>query len=81
MPESRTRKRKDGRRPGPRPTATQAARKKGPSPTWYVVTMFGLMGLGVLAVVARYVFNLDYLFLIGGLVALAAGFLMTTNYR
>jgi hypothetical protein len=27
------------------------------------------------------VFQLDYLVLIGGLVALAAGFLMTTNYR
>ncbi len=43
--------------------------------------MFGLMGIGVLAVVARYVFQLDYLVLIGGLVFLAAGFLMTTNYR
>jgi Cell division protein CrgA len=80
MPESKTRKKK-GARPQQPYRATPSAKKKPPSPTWYVVTMFGLMGIGVLAVVARYVFQLDYLVLIGGLVALAAGFLMTTNYR
>jgi hypothetical protein len=80
MPESKTRKKKGARPPQPY-RATPSAKRKSPSPTWYVVTMFGLMGIGVLAVVARYVFQLDYLVLIGGLVALAAGFLMTTNYR
>ena len=80
MPESKTRKKK-GARPQQPYRATPSVKKKPPSPTWYVVTMFGLMGIGVLAVVARYVFQLDYLVLIGGLVALAAGFLMTTNYR
>jgi hypothetical protein len=39
------------------------------------------MGIGVLGVIARFVFELPQYFLFGGLVAIAAGFLMTTNYR
>jgi hypothetical protein len=43
--------------------------------------MAGLMVIGVLLVLIRFVFELDQLVLVVGLVAIAAGFLMTTNYR
>ena len=52
-----------------------------PSPTWYVAVMAGLMVLGTLLVLARFVFRLDQYFLIVGLGLIAAGFFMTTNYR
>jgi hypothetical protein len=39
------------------------------------------MGVGVLGVIARFVWELPQYFLFGGLIAIAAGFLMTTNYR
>ncbi|HEY7564475.1 MAG TPA: cell division protein CrgA [Acidimicrobiia bacterium] len=81
MPESKRRKKKKpsrGRMPVP---ATTAAKTKEPSPTWYVILMAGLMGIGVLGVLARFIFQLPQYWLIGGLVAIAAGFLMTTNYR
>jgi hypothetical protein len=80
MPESKRRKTRS--RPPSRPvTAAAAVRAKGPSPTWYVALMAGLMGVGVVGVLARFVFQLPQFWLIGGLVAIAAGFLMTTNYR
>ncbi|HJU51314.1 MAG TPA: cell division protein CrgA [Acidimicrobiia bacterium] len=82
MPESKRRKTKRG--PSPLAAATAAASKaksKEPSPTWYVALMSGLMGLGVLAVLARFIFNWNQFWLIGGLVAIAVGFLMTTNFR
>ena len=42
MPKSKVRKKKG--RPGrPTPLSTPASKVKGESPTWYVVTMFGLM--------------------------------------
>ncbi len=62
-------------------SAAAEARSKEPSPTWYVVVMAGLMVIGVILVLVRFVFQLDQLVLVGGLVAIAAGFLMTTNYR
>lgn len=43
--------------------------------------MAGLMVAGVLMVLVRFIFSLDQLFLVGGLGLIAAGFLMTTNYR
>ncbi len=43
--------------------------------------MAGLMVVGVILVLIRFVFELDQLVLVVGLVAIAAGFLMTTNYR
>ena len=54
---------------------------KDPSPTWYVALMAGLMVLGVILVLLRFVFEWDQIVLVAGLVAIAAGFLMTTNYR
>jgi hypothetical protein len=81
MPESKRRKTKKTARPRPVASAVATAKAKGPSPTWYVVLMAGLMGAGVLGVIARFVWELPQYFLFGGLVAIAAGFLMTTNYR
>ena len=82
MPESKRRKTKKPTRPRvTAPSAVAVAKAKGPSPTWYVVLMAGLMGIGVLGVIARFVFELPQYFLFGGLVVIAAGFLMTTNYR
>lgn len=79
MPESKRRKPKN---PPVSAAATQAAAKaKDPSPTWYVALMAGLMVLGVILVLLRFVFEWDQTILIVGLVAIAAGFLMTTNYR
>lgn len=63
------------------PAAQAAAKSKDPSPTWYVVLMAGLMVVGVLLVLARFVFQWDQLVMFGGLVAIAVGFAMTTNYR
>lgn len=82
MPESKGRKTKKGGG-NRRPTQTTAQKQaKLPSPRWYVWTMFGLMGAGVITVLLRYVvFTSNNLVLIGGLTALAAGFLMTTSYR
>jgi hypothetical protein len=76
MPESKRRK------PKSRPQATATAIKaKDPSPTWYVAIMAGLMIAGVLLVLLRFVFQWDQMVMIAGLVAIAGGFLMTTNYR
>ena len=80
MPESKRRKTKS-RPPSAQASAAEAARAKQPSPTWYVALMAGLMVVGVLLVLLRFVFELDQLVLVAGLVAIAAGFLMTTNYR
>lgn len=79
MPESRRRKPKN--RPQSARAAEAAAKAKDPSPTWYVATMAGLMVVGVVLVLARFIFRLPQPTLLVGLGAIAAGFLMTTNYR
>lgn len=78
MPESKRRK------PKSRPQsqrAAQAAKEKDPSPTWYVAVMAGLMVVGVVLVLLRFILQMDQLWLVAGLGAIAVGFLMTTNYR
>lgn len=79
MPESKRRKPRNA--PVSAKAAQAAVKAKDPSPTWYVAVMAGLMVLGVILVLLRFVFEWDQTVLIGGLVAIAAGFLMTTNYR
>ena len=79
MPESKRRKPKN--RPQSQQAIAEAAKAKDPSPTWYVAVMAGLMVAGVILVLLRFVMQWDQLVLIGGLGAIAAGFLMTTNYR
>ena len=81
MPESKRRKPKYSGPTRPSKSSATSSRSRLPSPTWYVVTMAGLMGVGVLLVLIRFVFALGQVYLIVGLVLIAAGFLMTTNYR
>jgi uncharacterized membrane protein HdeD (DUF308 family) len=81
MPESKRRK---PRHTGPTKSKKETlnpTRSKPPSPTWYVIAMTGLMGIGVVLVIARFVFSFDTWVTILGLSLIAAGFLMTTNYR
>ncbi|MGH8952749.1 MAG: cell division protein CrgA [Acidimicrobiia bacterium] len=79
MPESKRRKPKNP--PISAAAAQTAAKSKEPSPTWYVALMSGLMVVGVVLVLLRFVLEWDQVILVVGLVAIAAGFLMTTNYR
>jgi len=79
MPESKRRKPKS--RPPSKQALAAAAKQKEPSPTWYVVLMAGLMVVGVILVLIRFILELDQIVLVAGLGAIAAGFLMTTNYR
>ncbi|MGB7861469.1 MAG: cell division protein CrgA [Acidimicrobiia bacterium] len=79
MPESKRRKPKN--RPQSQQAVATSAKSKEPSPTWYVAIMAGLMGLGVILVLLRFIFQWDQIMLVVGLAAIAAGFLMTTNYR
>jgi hypothetical protein len=77
MPESKRRKPKNR----PQSQIEAATKAKDPSPTWYVALMAGLMVVGVLLVLARFIFQWPQTVLLAGLGAIAAGFLMTTNYR
>lgn len=83
MPVSKGRK-KAKKRPAP-PSKQDPVKTQGPSPTWYVVLMFGLMAIGTLIILVNYMDVLPggtsntYLFL--GLGGIAAGFAMTLNYR
>jgi hypothetical protein len=79
VPESKRRKPKNV--PVSAKTAQAAVNAKDPSPTWYVGLMAGLMVLGVVLVLLRFLFEWDQTVLVAGLIAIAAGFLMTTNYR
>jgi uncharacterized membrane protein HdeD (DUF308 family) len=81
MPESKRRKPRHSGPTRSKKEVVNPTRSKPPSPTWYVVTMTALMGLGVIMVIARFVFSLDQWVTIVGLLLIAAGFLMTTNYR
>ncbi|MDX1691827.1 MAG: cell division protein CrgA [Acidimicrobiia bacterium] len=80
---------RDGRR---RPSRTdqvaeaqETSDKHPESPTWYVATMFGLMGVGLLVIVLNYIGALPGAFasayLYTGLAGIGAGFMMTLNYH
>lgn len=79
MPQSKRRKPKN--RPQSQKSVEAAAKAKEPSPTWYVALMAGLMVVGVVLVLLRFIMDWSQTFLLVGLGAIAAGFLMTTNYR
>ena len=83
MPVSKGRK-KAKRRPPP-PPKPDPIKAKGPSPTWYIATMFGLMALGTLVIILNY---MDLMpggttnsWLLTGLAGIAGGFAMTLNFR
>lgn len=79
MPESKRRKPKH--RPLSSKAQEEAAKSKEASPTWYVALMAGLMVAGVVLVLLRFILDMTQTMLLVGLGAIAAGFLMTTNYR
>ena len=78
MPESKRRKPKAL---GPTASKHVAAKEKEPSPQWYVALMAGLMAVGVLLVLVRFIFQTEQWLLLIGLAMISAGFIMTTNYR
>ncbi|MFP3913520.1 MAG: cell division protein CrgA [bacterium] len=78
MPESKRRKPKAT---GPTPSKRPNLKEKEESPRWYVAVMAGLMGVGVLFVLARFFLRTEEWVLIVGLVFITIGFIMTTNYR
>ncbi len=83
MPVSKGRK-KAKRRPPP-PPKSDPVKDKGPSPTWYIATMFGLRGIGTLVILRSYMGFMpggtDNTGLLAGLAGIAAGFAMTLNFR
>ena len=83
MPVSKGRK-KAKRRPPP-PPKPDPIKEKGPSPTWYIALMFGLMALGTLIILANYINVLpggtSNRYLLIGLAGIAVGFGMTLNFR
>ena len=83
MPVSKGRK-KAKRRPPP-PPKPNPIKAKGPSPTWYIATMFGLMGLGTLVILLNYMDLMpggtSNTWLLTGLAGIAGGFAMTLNFR
>ena len=85
MPKSKGRKKAKRRPTPPKQPSQAAARDKGPSPTWYVVLMFGLMVVGILLILANYANVLpggtQNIYLVVGLAGIAIGFAMTLNYR
>jgi hypothetical protein len=86
MPKSKMRKKAKGKaqRKSALPPTVAKEYKDTSSPLWYVVTMFGLIAIGVLVIVFNYVGltpETNNTYLIGGLAAIAVGFLMTLNYH
>ena len=83
MPKSKGRK-KAKKRPAP-PPKQDPAKKKGPSPLWYVITMFGLMAVGLVIILLNYMDLLpggtNSYYLLAGLAGIGVGFAMTMNYR
>jgi hypothetical protein len=83
MPVSKGRK-KAKKRPTP-PPKKDPVKAKGPSPTWYVVLMFGLMAVGLIVILLNYMDVLpggtDSKYLLAGLAGIGVGFAMTMNYR
>jgi uncharacterized membrane-anchored protein len=83
MPVSKGRK-KANKRPTPPSHKPTAVDTKGPSPQWYVITMFGLMAVGILVILANYIGLFGATsnkYLLIGLLGIGAGFTMTMNYR
>lgn len=85
MPVSKGRKKANKRPTPPKKPAVSEVEDKGSSPTWYVATMFGLMGVGIAAILLNYMGILpggtSNFYLLGGLAMIGVGFAMTLNYR
>ena len=81
MPKSKGRKAKSKERAY---VPRKERKKPKPSPPWYPYFFLGLMGLGVLVIIADYMRGtngFDAAWLWGGLGLIGAGFLAATSYR
>jgi hypothetical protein len=85
MPVSKGRNKANKRPTPPKKPAASRVETKGSSPLWYVVTMFGLMAIGILVILLNYMGLLpggtSNLYLLSGLAGIGIGFAMTLNYR
>ena len=85
MPVSKGRKKANKRPTPPKNPAVTEVADKGPSPTWYVATMFGLMALGIVVILLNYMGLMpggtSNTWLLTGLAGIAVGFGMTLNFR
>lgn len=86
MPKSKVRKKVKGKaqRRNALPPTVKKEYKDTSSPIWYVVIMFGLMAMGAVVIILNYVGltpETNNTYLIGGLAAIAVGFMMTLNYH
>ena len=85
MPVSKGRNKANKRPTPPKNPVVSQVEDKGPSPTWYVATMFGLMAVGIVVILINYMGVLpggtSNLYLLGGLAIIGIGFAMTLNYR
>jgi len=84
MPVSKKRK-QNTRATQSKNISTQMSSSSGPSPRWYVITMFSLMTIGILLIVLNYLTllpgSVSRWYLWSGLALIGGGFLMTTNYN
>lgn len=68
-------------------TAPTRAATRGPSSKWVPITMFSLWGLGLLVILLNYMSVLpgsdggNGWYLVGGLVAILVGIMVSTQYR
>lgn len=69
-------------------TPRTATASKAPSPRWVPITMFSLWGAGLLVIILNYMSVLpgsqdggNGWYLVGGLVAILAGIMVSTQYR
>lgn len=85
MPKSKPRKGAKKARPTPPSHKPTAVDTKGSSPLWYVILMFGLMGVGIVLILVNYIGLLpggtQNSYLVAGLAMIGVGFAMTMNYR
>lgn len=86
MPKSKVRKKAKAKKQARSvPTPEVQAKTKGPSPTWYVALMFGLMGVGLVVILLNYMGVLpgdaNNRNLIIGLGGIAVGFGMTLGWH
>ncbi|HVL80940.1 MAG TPA: cell division protein CrgA [Actinomycetota bacterium] len=79
MPESKSKRKRKGRRV--RPTSVQTPPRKRSTPRWVIPTVFGLWGVGVLVIIGNYMRGTaaDNRLLFGGLIMIAAGFMFATR--
>jgi hypothetical protein len=79
MPVSRSKRKRDGKRPKPPAVVTKAKKKR--TPRWVPVTFFASIGIGVVLILLTYVlWNGRPATLFGGLGLIGLGFAVSTQW-